>query len=60
VLVTGDPESDRAAELLSAQDARHLEKPFDTQTLLGVVRDLLGEPAPWARPGAGYPPVSIG
>jgi signal transduction histidine kinase len=46
LFVSGDPETDREAELLSELGASHLEKPFDAQTLLLVVRDLLKKPAP--------------
>ena len=44
LFITGDPEADREAERLDAQGARHLEKPFDTQTLLRAVRELLAAP----------------
>ncbi|MDA0364608.1 MAG: hypothetical protein O3B31_03630 [Chloroflexi bacterium] len=43
IWITDDPESDRAATLLSSDV--HLEKPFDTRELLNALRSVLAAPA---------------
>lgn len=42
IWITDDPESDRAATLLSS--GVHLEKPFDTRELLNALRSVLAAP----------------